>query len=147
MNPQTETLEAKGRIDEAVVQEVAEFRQRITVEMARAIVGQKDVIDLILTALLSGGHCLLTGVPGLAKTLIVRCLRDLLDLKFNGIQFTPDLMPTDILGTEILEEDKSTGKRAEFERLLPTAAKSGFFPSCDHADFPDPVNLMLVFPN
>ncbi len=97
--------------DEAVVQEVAEFRKRILKEISKVVVGQKQVLNLILTALFSGGHCLLTGVPGLAKTLIARSISDLLELDFGRIQFTPDLMPSDILGTEILEEERATGHR------------------------------------
>jgi MoxR-like ATPase len=76
------------------------------------IVGQRDVLDGILTAILAGGHALLVGVPGLAKTLMVSTMAETLDLKFSRIQFTPDLMPSDITGTEILEEDATTGKRA-----------------------------------
>ncbi|MCH8255362.1 MAG: AAA family ATPase, partial [Gemmatimonadetes bacterium] len=80
--------------------------------MARRIVGQHEVLEGILTAILSRGHTLLVGVPGLAKTLMVSTLADALDLKFSRIQFTPDLMPGDITGTEIIEEDLTTGKRA-----------------------------------
>src|SRR4051794_8577448 len=80
-------------------------------EIQKVIVGQDAVLDQILVALLAGGHCLLEGVPGLAKTLMVRTLSQALDLSFRRIQFTPDLMPTDILGTEILEEDHATGRR------------------------------------
>jgi MoxR-like ATPase len=80
-------------------------------EIRKIIVGQEDVLDEILIALLAGGHCLLEGVPGLAKTLMVRTIAQALDLSFRRIQFTPDLMPTDIIGTEILEEDHTTGKR------------------------------------
>lgn len=80
-------------------------------EIQKIIVGQDEVLDEILIALIAGGHCLLEGVPGLAKTLIVRTISQSLDLSFRRIQFTPDLMPTDIIGTEILEEDHSTGKR------------------------------------
>ena len=80
-------------------------------EIQKVIVGQDEVLEEILIALLAGGHCLLEGVPGLAKTLMVKTLSQALDLSFRRIQFTPDLMPTDILGTEILEEDHATGKR------------------------------------
>ncbi len=79
--------------------------------IATAIVGQDEVVEQLLTGLLAGGHCLLEGVPGLGKTLLVRTLGQALDLRFRRIQFTPDLMPSDILGTEILEEDHGTGKR------------------------------------
>src|SRR5277367_1342555 len=80
-------------------------------EIRKVIVGQEGIVEEILVALLAGGHALLEGVPGLAKTLMVKTLSQALDLSFRRIQFTPDLMPTDILGTEILEEDHSTGKR------------------------------------
>jgi MoxR-like ATPase len=79
--------------------------------IAQAIVGQHDVVEQLLIGLLAGGHCLLEGVPGLGKTLLVRSLGQALDLGFHRIQFTPDLMPSDILGTEILEEDHGTGRR------------------------------------
>jgi MoxR-like ATPase len=78
-------------------------------EVAKVIVGQDQIIDQLLIGLLARGHCLLIGVPGLAKTLLIRTLSDVLDLRFSRIQFTPDLMPTDITGTEILEENISTG--------------------------------------
>ena len=83
----------------------------VRAELARVIVGQRDVIDQLLIALLAGGHCLLEGVPGLAKTLLVRTLADALDLPFRRIQFTPDLMPADITGTDIIQEDPTTGHR------------------------------------
>ncbi|QNE41457.1 MoxR family ATPase [Hymenobacter sp. NBH84] len=81
-------------------------------EIAKVIVGQTQVLDEVLVALLAGGHALLEGVPGLAKTLLVRTLASATDLPFRRIQFTPDLMPTDILGTEVLEEDHGTGHRS-----------------------------------
>jgi MoxR-like ATPase len=80
-------------------------------EIGRVIVGQDEVVDELLTAFLAGGHCLLEGVPGLAKTLMIRTLADAVHLSFRRIQFTPDLMPTDVVGTEILEEDHATGRR------------------------------------
>lgn len=85
--------------------------QSIRGELAKVIVGQERVIEEILIALLSRGHCLLVGVPGLAKTLLVNSLAKVLDLKFNRVQFTPDLMPSDITGTEIIEEDISSGRK------------------------------------
>ncbi len=88
-----------------------EVRERIERELARVIVGQHEVIEKLLVALFSRGHVLIVGVPGLAKTLLVKSLAQLLDLKFSRIQFTPDLMPMDIIGTEILEEDPKTGRR------------------------------------
>jgi MoxR-like ATPase len=81
-------------------------------ELGRVIVGQDKVVAEILTTLLAGGHCLLRGVPGLAKTLIIKTLAQAVHLKFSRIQFTPDLMPSDIVGTEVIEEDRSTGSRA-----------------------------------
>ena len=80
-------------------------------EIGRVIVGQDEVVDELLTTFLAGGHCLLEGVPGLAKTLMIRTLADAVHLSFRRIQFTPDLMPTDVVGTEILEEDHATGRR------------------------------------
>lgn len=80
-------------------------------EIQKVIVGQDEILDELLVAFLAGGHCLLEGVPGLAKTLIVKTMSQALHLSFRRIQFTPDLMPTDIVGTEILEEDHATGKR------------------------------------
>ncbi|MGA0559967.1 AAA family ATPase [Larkinella sp. VNQ87] len=80
-------------------------------EIAKVIVGQQEAIDEILIALLAGGHCLLEGVPGLAKTLMVKTMADALEMPFKRIQFTPDLMPGDIVGTEMLEEDHQTGKK------------------------------------
>ena len=80
-------------------------------EIQKVIVGQDIILEELIVALLAGGHCLLEGVPGLAKTLMVRTMSQALDLSFRRIQFTPDLMPTDIVGTEILEEDHATGKR------------------------------------
>jgi MoxR-like ATPase len=96
----------------SAIQECAEARKRIFGEVRKVIVGQERVIDELLSALFADGHCLLVGVPGLAKTLLISTLARILDLRFNRIQFTPDLMPSDITGTEILEEDRATGKRA-----------------------------------
>lgn len=81
-------------------------------ELGKVIVGQEKVVEELLISLFSRGHCLLVGVPGLAKTLLISTLSEVLDLKFKRIQFTPDLMPSDITGTEIIEEDVSTGKKA-----------------------------------
>lgn len=91
---------------------LSEARQRLNQEIGRVIIGQHEIIEQILISLLSQGHCLLIGVPGLAKTLMIKTLAQVLDLKFSRIQFTPDLMPSDITGTEIIEEDKMTGARA-----------------------------------
>jgi MoxR-like ATPase len=91
-----------------LVERVAQGRERILTEVRKVIVGQDEVIDLVLTALFTGGHCLITGVPGLAKTLLIKTLAGILDLSFKRIQFTPDLMPADITGTEILDEQGGT---------------------------------------
>ena len=87
---------------------VQDGRERILAELRKVIVGQDEVVDQVLIALFCGGHCLITGVPGLAKTLLIKTLAEILDLKFKRIQFTPDLMPADITGTEILEEQHGT---------------------------------------
>jgi MoxR-like ATPase len=90
------------------------FRERISAirtEVRKIIVGQDDVVDHLLLTMLVGGHCLITGMPGTAKTLLVRTLADALGLSFKRIQFTPDLMPTDVTGTDIIEEDPTTGRR------------------------------------
>jgi MoxR-like ATPase len=87
-----------------LAEKVASGRDRILAELRKAIVGQDEVVELVLTALFTGGHCLITGVPGLAKTLLIKTIAEVLDLTFKRIQFTPDLMPSDITGTEILEE-------------------------------------------
>src|SRR3974390_622900 len=86
----------------------ADGRERILPELRKVIVGQDEVIDQVLVALFTGGHCLITGVPGLAKTLLIKTLADILHLDFKRIQFTPDLMPSDITGTEILDEEQGT---------------------------------------
>jgi len=85
-------------------------------EVGRALVGQRDIVDGVLTCLLAGGHCLLEGVPGLGKTLLVRTLGRVLDLQFSRIQFTPDLMPADIVGTQLLVEGEHGARRFEFQR-------------------------------
>src|SRR5881394_2743590 len=97
--------------DVELLERLSRARADLLAQVGRRIVGQQDVLDGILTAVFSGGHALLLGVPGLAKTLMVQTLAQTLDLKFTRIQFTPDLMPSDITGTEIIEEDQSTGKR------------------------------------
>src|SRR6476619_546420 len=96
------------------LQQVAQLNQafeRITSELGKVIVGQRSVIEELLIAMFARGHCLLVGVPGLAKTLMIRTLADSLSLSFSRIQFTPDLMPSYITGTEVLQEDKATGQR------------------------------------
>jgi MoxR-like ATPase len=97
--------------DIEAVEKLKEARDRIKNEIKKVIIGQERVIDELLIALLSNGHCLLIGVPGLAKTLMISTISKILDLKFSRIQFTPDLMPSDITGTEIIEENVSTGER------------------------------------
>src|SRR5260370_8019515 len=94
-------------------EKVAEGREGILGELRKVIVGQDEVVEQVLIALFTGGHCLITGVPGLAKTLLIKTLADILDLDFKRIQFTPDLMPSDITGTEILDEDEG-GRRMRF---------------------------------
>ena len=98
-------------ISENTVRELLEKLPQLKNEIGKVIVGQDHVVDEMIIALMAGGHCLLEGVPGLAKTLMVRTLSQALDLSFHRIQFTPDLMPSDIIGTEVLEEDHATGKR------------------------------------
>jgi MoxR-like ATPase len=102
---------ATGQDGIAAVRELASARKRILEQVRRVIVGQDQVIDELLLGLFADGHCLLVGVPGLAKTLLISTLAQILDLEFNRIQFTPDLMPSDITGTEILEENRATGER------------------------------------
>ncbi|MCB9259376.1 MAG: AAA family ATPase [Ignavibacteriales bacterium] len=97
--------------DVELVSELQDSIKEIKNEISKVIIGQDEIIDNLLTSLFAKGHCLLVGVPGLAKTLLIKTLSEVLDLKFNRIQFTPDLMPSDITGTEILEEDLSTKKR------------------------------------
>jgi len=98
----------------AAVEQIREGRARIEQELAKVIVGQHDVIEQLLICLVAGGHCLITGAPGLAKTLLVRSVAQIFHLNFQRIQFTPDLMPADITGTEILEEDHEGRRRMQF---------------------------------
>ncbi len=95
----------------AYVNRLGQLRERIMAEIGRVIVGREDVLEELLIAVFAGGHCVLMAVPGLAKTLMVRKLAETLSLDFQRIQFTPDLMPTDITGTHLLEEDPATGRR------------------------------------
>src|SRR6202171_1190957 len=97
--------------DVEAIARLGSARKKLKEEIAKVIVGQEHIVDDLLTALFSRGHCLMIGVPGLAKTLMVRTIARAIDLQFNRIQFTPDLMPSDITGTEIIEEDRSTGSR------------------------------------
>src|SRR5512139_2638211 len=104
--------EATAQGDLKLLEQLKTARESILAELRKVIVGQDEVVEQILTVLFANGHCLLVGVPGLAKTLLVSTLARILDLKFNRVQFTPDLMPSDITGTEILEDDPATGRRA-----------------------------------
>lgn len=104
--------ETKSGIDDVqLVEQLNNKVKTVKSEIAKVIVGQDEIIDQLIISLLSRGHCLLVGVPGLAKTLLIKTLAEVMDLKFSRIQFTPDLMPSDITGTEILEEDIATKKR------------------------------------
>ena len=97
--------------DLELLERVTQVAEKLRNEIEKRIVGQHEVVEGLLTALLANGHVLLVGVPGLAKTLLISTLAEALDLKFSRIQFTPDLMPTDITGTEVIEEDRTTGRR------------------------------------
>ena len=97
--------------DEAQVHALLDKIPRLRQEIGKVIIGQQAVVEELLTTFLAGGHCLLEGLPGLGKTLLIRTLAQAVDLVFHRIQFTPDLMPSDIIGTEVLEEDHATGKR------------------------------------
>jgi len=97
--------------DVELLDQLASARKALVDQIGHRIVGQHAVVDDLVAALLAGGHALLVGVPGLAKTLLVQTVAQALDLTFNRIQFTPDLMPSDITGTELMEEDHTTGRR------------------------------------
>lgn len=115
MSPTPEAQTASSISDEQLLEtadRLADAHLRMMQQMSRVIVGQQSVIELMLLALFCRGHCILEGVPGLAKTLMIATMSELLSLQFGRIQFTPDLMPSDITGTEILEEDHTTGGRA-----------------------------------
>jgi MoxR-like ATPase len=112
MTPETSSQTLRQDDDLKAVEELHEARRLLLGELEKRIVGQKEVVDSLLVALFARGHCLFVGVPGLAKTLLISTVADVLDLSFNRIQFTPDLMPSDISGTDVLEEDHTTGKRA-----------------------------------
>ena len=96
-----------------MIEQLRDGRDKILSEIRRIIIGQDEVVEQVLISFFAGGHCLITGVPGLAKTLLIKSMGDALDLSFRRIQFTPDLMPSDITGTEILEEDRSTHRREQ----------------------------------
>lgn len=109
--PDPQPAELTEERERELIDQLQTLTKAIDDELSKVIIGQKDVIQQLLISLLSGGHCLITGAPGLAKTLLVNSIAQLFDLKFNRIQFTPDLMPADITGTEVLEED-GAGHRA-----------------------------------
>ncbi|CAN5190543.1 MoxR family ATPase [soil metagenome] len=104
--------DAGGKRDVELLDELTEAYRALVAQVERRIVGQREVIDNLFAALLAGGHALLVGVPGLAKTLMVHTVAEALDLSFSRVQFTPDLLPGDITGSELLEEDAATGRRA-----------------------------------
>jgi len=108
------TAAEKLESEQQIVQRIHEARGLIHRELSKTIIGQQEVIDQLLYSLFAGGHCLITGAPGLAKTLLVNSIAQVFDLKFQRIQFTPDLMPADITGTEILEEDAHGHRTLQF---------------------------------
>ena len=110
--PVSEEQEALQEREAKALQGLAQAQARLRAEIRKVIIGQEEVVDLMLTALFSGGHCLLVGVPGLAKTLLVSTIAQALDLNYRRIQFTPDLMPSDITGTDVLQDDPETGRRS-----------------------------------
>lgn len=97
--------------DVQAIEQLAQAVKNIRAEIGKVIIGQEEIVEQLLISLFARGHCLLVGVPGLAKTLLIRTLSQVMDLKFNRIQFTPDLMPSDITGTEIIEDNISTGQK------------------------------------
>jgi len=101
-------------MEQQVVEQIRGSKGRIDAELRKVIVGQADVVEQLLISLFAGGHCLITGAPGLAKTLLVRSIAQIFHLKFQRIQFTPDLMPADITGTEILEQEQDGHRRMQF---------------------------------
>ncbi len=104
----------KYDIEKQVVEQLRDAREKIIAELSKVMVGQREVVEQLLYALFCGGHCLITGAPGLAKTLLVRTIAQVFHLKFQRIQFTPDLMPADITGTEILEQEADGRRRMQF---------------------------------
>src|SRR5437870_2445780 len=105
------TAPQTSQSDLEAIAKLGNARKKLKQEIAKVVVGQEHIVDDLLTAIFARGHCLVIGVPGLAKTLMVRTIAQAIDLVFNRVQFTPDLMPSDITGTDIIEEDKSTGVR------------------------------------
>ena len=107
----TVTQQLEPEVLKARIERFRQVQSEMVAQVRRVIVGQEEVLEQVMIALFVGGHCLITGLPGTAKTLLVRTLATTLGLEFNRIQFTPDLMPSDITGTDIIEEDQGTGKR------------------------------------
>jgi MoxR-like ATPase len=105
----TDVPQSRGDLE--AVEALAKARAEVLEQIEKRVVGQREVVDSLLISLFSRGHCLFVGVPGLAKTLLISTLAEVLNLSFNRVQFTPDLMPSDITGTDILEEDRATGRR------------------------------------
>ncbi len=112
MPKDTKNPRSSRKAKEDPFEKVAQAKERLLTELKKVIVGQDEVIEQLMVTLLARGHCLLTGIPGLGKTLLVKTLAEALDLSFKRIQFTPDLMPADVFGTEVVDEDTSTGKRS-----------------------------------
>src|ERR1700759_3569338 len=112
MNDKTSMTHPETSDDAAVITRLREARDRVKQEMAKVVVGQHEIIDSLLIGMLCRGHILLHGVPGLGKTLMARTLSKTLEMEFRRIQFTPDLMPADITGTDVMEEDHATGKHS-----------------------------------
>ncbi|HEX5436032.1 MAG TPA: MoxR family ATPase [Gemmatimonadaceae bacterium] len=111
MATRAQTADDSGDRDIELLDALARAHQQLIAQIGRRIIGQEQIVDNLVAALLGGGHVLLVGVPGLAKTLLVKTVAEALDLSFSRIQFTPDLMPSDITGTELLEEDQASGHR------------------------------------
>src|SRR5262249_49778382 len=111
LNMATDTISLESQDDVALADKMNNGRKQILAELHKRVIGQEDVLELVLLSLFVGGNSLIVGVPGLAKTLLIATLAKVVDLKFNRIQFTPDLMPSDITGTDIINEDATTGRR------------------------------------
>ncbi|MFL2837497.1 MAG: MoxR family ATPase [Gammaproteobacteria bacterium TMED163] len=114
MAEQEEVLDSEGQDDIALVKRMQDGRDQIVGEIKKVIIGQEDIIDELLIALFGGGHVLVTGVPGLAKTLLIKTVADILQVDFSRIQFTPDLMPADVVGSEVVEESAEGGRQLKF---------------------------------
>src|SRR3977135_2076851 len=108
----TVTQQLEPEVLRSRIERFRQVQSEIVTEVRKVIVGQDEVLEQVMIGLFVGGHCLITGLPGTAKTLLVRTMADTLGLQFKRIQFTPDLMPSDITGTDIIDEDQATGRRA-----------------------------------